>query len=898
MFEQHFGLERRPFRAAAAGSDVFVGPQTAKTMQALKKALAARDAAVAVSGATGVGKSTLVNHALMAIPGTVTIIRIGRMQLRHDEVLEFLLDELGASNVPASTIRRITEFRRLLGVRKDAGERVVIVIEDAVRIGTDALAEIEALTAADGGDCEGANVVLMGDEGLKDVIGDAAISRLKQRVRLFHSLEALTAPELVGYLRHCFRLSGGDFDRIFADNGGAAIHALSDGVPRIANNLVESAMNAAADQQLTRIDTALIARVAEDEYGLTADLPEPQAPAVASPAPAAAVETTAAAAPEPVEIPAVEPEPVTAAEPEPVPEPTPAPAAEAEPVAIPAVKPEPAAAQTPEVQDAGDGDDPEVPELIQDTLPDLEVLAPEVMQAAADPQPAATDATPAAGRNTVTDVEVTTEPDIVIQTATDVRADVSPEPTATAEPDVEEDIDEAPSVAAEILAAADRVDRELANAAASPEAAPVAAPDAPEPAPVKEAAHELTLDSDAPAAADGVAASTPTAEPDVSAPPAAPPAPNVAEAAAAAADKKTESGAGDEIPTLFDSGRMDKPEAETVSDADRDPTLAELKPDLDALEAAMAELAEPQADVATAEPDVSDVADVPELAPDDENATTVVGEGDAVAPVPTEPPASDMTVPELPQITLDKSIKEDIAEATAALEQHDATIAENEAVEQAAPAPVAAKNNLCLKSTTELRHIATGLQKAESLDDIDDAMAETLFGSGITTIAAKVLAAGPDGEPANESLETDSKPESGGDLELELVADESAAAPVAAPETPNANKTELEKEFMDVYGDDALEVSLQSDAPQTGLDSSASQRLATVRALNAERQQPAAAPQPAAGAATPASFEDQIKSMDQGLAPAASRPTAVDDDDDDEDDEPKKGGFFSRFRRS
>ncbi len=894
MYEQHFGLERRPFRAAAAGSDVFVGPQTAKTMQALKKALAARDAAVAVSGATGVGKSTLVNHALAAIPGTVTIIRIGRMQLRHDEVLEFLLDELGATDVPASTIRKIAEFRRLLGVRKDAGERVVIVIEDAARIGTDALAEIEALTAADGGDCEGANVVLMGDEHLKNVVGDAAISRLKQRVRLFHSLQPLTAPELVGYLRHCFRLSGGDFDRVFDDNGGAAIHALSDGVPRIANNLVESAMNAAADQQLTRIDTALIARVAEDEYGLTADLPEPQAPAVASPAPAAAVETTAAAAPEPVEIPAVEPEPVTAAEPEPVPEPTPAPAADAEPVAIPAVKPEPAAAQTPEVQDAGDGDDPEVPELIQDTLPDLEVLAPEVMQAAADPQPAATDATPAAGRNTVTDVEVTTEPDIVIQTATDVRADVSPEPTATAEPDVEEDIDEAPSVAAEILAAADRVDRELANAAASPEAAPVAAPDAPEPAPVKEAAHELTLDSDAPAAADGVAASTPTAEPDVSAPPAAPPAPNVAEAAAAAADKKTESGAGDEIPTLFDSGRMDKPEAETVSDADRDPTLAELKPDLDALEAAMAELAEPQADVATAEPDV---ADVPELTPDDENATAVVGEGDAVAPVPTEPPASDLTVPELPQITLDKSIKEDIAEATAALEQHDATIAENEAVEQAAPAPVAAKNNLCLKSTTELRHIASGLQQAESLDDIDDAMAETLFGSGITTIAAKVLAAGPDGEPANENLETSAEPTSAGDLELELVADEGAATtPPAAPETPEADKTELEKEFMDVYGDDALEVSLESDAPQSGLDSSASQRLATVRALNAERQQAAAAPQPAAAAAAPASFEDQIKSMDQGLAPTPSQP--LPDDEDDEDDEPKKRGFFSRFRRS
>ena len=32
MYENHFGLDRRPFLATVSGSDVFVGPQTAQTM--------------------------------------------------------------------------------------------------------------------------------------------------------------------------------------------------------------------------------------------------------------------------------------------------------------------------------------------------------------------------------------------------------------------------------------------------------------------------------------------------------------------------------------------------------------------------------------------------------------------------------------------------------------------------------------------------------------------------------------------------------------------------------------------------------------------------------------------------------------------------------------------------
>ena len=816
MYEQQYGLNRRPFRATATGTDVFVGPQTARLMQAFKKALVSNDAAVAIMGPTGVGKTTLVNRAIDAIDGNKKVIRIGRMQLGHDEVLEFLLDEFQAQNVPASTIRKISLFKKLLADHTAAGTRVFVVVEDAVRIGEDALAEFEALTAADGGDCEGANLVLMGGRTLKPLLEKEPLARLLQRVRVYHTLNPLIAAELLGYFKHCFRLAGGEFDLVFPDGSAQFIYALTGGVPRIANNLVDSVMNAGNDLQLARIDLDLIARVADEEYGLTADMP---ATAHASPV------ITAEPEPEPIAE-APEPEPIVAAEPEPAP-------------VIEAPAPEPVAESAPEPES--------VVAAEPETAPVIKAPAPEpVAESAPEPEPV---------------VAPEPEPAAAIEVP-------APEPVAEIAPEPE------PVVAPE---------PEFVPAAAAK--AEISAPDAEQ----KQNAPELIQDT-----LPNLEVLSPQLAGDTGVEPVedeTPPADGVEDD-------------DEDIPTLFNSGSMVTPVAEDIPDFDKDPTLAQLRPDVEALEEAMASLAEPEEPGAPPAESTA-IENVQE-------ATAVASESDTEA----NPEVKEPTMPALPKITLDDKIEEKIKEATASLEMEDEATAEdaesNEAPVVVAANPEQEDDPRFLKSTTELRNIASGLSKAKTLEDVDDELAETLFGSGINEIAAQVLAKGANQEWLNEDPEPE--PETITELELEPTMNspaQASAAPEVAPQTPESQKSELEKEFMDVYGEDALEVSLETDTPKAGLDLSASQRLATVRALNAEKQPGAANPQAAvpangagngaAAASTPASIEDQIKtSMTQTFAALNVRPTAVNDDDDDDDDEEekRKGGFFSRFRRS
>ena len=651
MYEQHFGLGKHPFTAKATGADVFVGPQTAVAMASVKKALASQDAVITVSGPAGSGKSTIVGKALEAVGDSHRSIRIGRMSLDGSDALEFLLEELGVTTLPKGVIRQFAALRDTLQQLQDSGQRVVIVVEDAVVTGADTMAELEALTAADAGKSDGAAIVIMGDARLGDFLRDPQLARLAQRVRQRNQIAPLSPAELRGYLAHCFRNAGSDFNKLFDATAAVVIHGLCEGNPRMANNIVDASLAAAAAAGESPVSNTIIEDVGRAQFGLESS--QPLAPKAAEEAvddepleeTPLATEPAEEALDEPVGASslATESEPAAQAEEERGPDPV---------IVFSDAPPDEALAKA------------EIPELIQDTLPDLEILAPEVV------------ATPS-------------------------------------------------------------------------QAAP-----------------------------------------------------------------------------------------ENVPDWDRDPTMAELRPDLDALEKAMA----------FAHSDAEEAAP-PVLQPEPE-------------PEP-EPEPSIPTIEEIPEITLDNAIQARIDnklidEPGSASPGDEPSVAATSGDLPEVRVPAANSK----KADQELERIAAELAKAKSIEDVDDRLAETLFGEELNLVAAQVVANGPGAHSANDG-------------ELALF-DTGAAQMAQAAGTPVVDGLPAD--------DPGLEPSLRE--PGNGHDPGPNV--------------------PARDLPTPEPIEDQINtSMTQTLKalnvrPPVSNPASVGelDDDDEFDDDEMRGGFFSRFRRS
>lgn len=324
MYTGHFGLDDGSFHGKAEGQEVYIGPQQAAVIARLRKVLAIADTAVAVSGPVGVGKTTLVRRALADLAGRKIIISVDRIRLEPDEVLDLLLSRFDVSRQPKGTIQRVAAFRRLLHERLADDTRVFIVVEDAERVGVDALLELEALTATDSGEPVGANIVLMGAAELSGLLAKPTLARLRQRVRLRQAVAPFDQAEVEGYMRHCLESAGGVLEQIFEPGTARIVHCYSGGIARVVDNLCESALVAAAEAGLATILPEFLQEVAENcglEAHTEADEPAPppaEAEAVAEAAAGDEVEDEASAPPAPLVAPPklalVEPSPRAADE--------------------------------------------------------------------------------------------------------------------------------------------------------------------------------------------------------------------------------------------------------------------------------------------------------------------------------------------------------------------------------------------------------------------------------------------------------------------------------------------------------------------------------------------------------------------------------------------------------
>lgn len=268
MYEEHFGLKSNPFRSNAEGTDVYVGSAQEKVISRIHKGLSAADNIVTVSGPVGIGKTTIVTRALETNKQNQLVAWIGRMRLAPDEVMQLLLAGFGITRQVPGTVRQFAVFQRLLSEKAAADTRVVIVIEDALRIGDETLLELEAITASDTGNVSGANLILMGPPELKQRLNMPELARLRQRARLGQKIAALNTDDVSVYLEHIVRSAGIEASEIFDDDIARTLFQLSAGVPRVINNICDAALAEAEEEGLKKITRTLMLAVAADVYGL------------------------------------------------------------------------------------------------------------------------------------------------------------------------------------------------------------------------------------------------------------------------------------------------------------------------------------------------------------------------------------------------------------------------------------------------------------------------------------------------------------------------------------------------------------------------------------------------------------------------------------------------------
>jgi len=242
MYEEHFGLNSRPFDLAPDPRFIFLTPQHSRAVANVRFALMNRDSFVIITGEIGIGKTTVLNTVIQELGPEFVTAKLTHTTLNHIELLQALLSEFNMPNYSKKKVLLLDTLRSFFLAQHKKGKHVVIIVDEAQNLTGPALEELRLLSCIDTSDRRIISIVLTGQRGLDDLVDAPGLIQLRQRARLRQRLHALSEEDTFAYLEHRLKIAGGTRDEIFDYDAVREVHRLCFGIPRLINTLCDTAM--------------------------------------------------------------------------------------------------------------------------------------------------------------------------------------------------------------------------------------------------------------------------------------------------------------------------------------------------------------------------------------------------------------------------------------------------------------------------------------------------------------------------------------------------------------------------------------------------------------------------------------------------------------------------------
>jgi general secretion pathway protein A len=264
MYEQHFGLDKRPFDQTPDSEFLYLSEQHGFALASMKFAIAKRDAFVIVTGDVGSGKTTILNRLLSEVEEGVAVSRVNHTQLSDVELLQIILADFGIRAFDKKKAELVIMLRDYVREQYDAGRQVVLVIDEAQNLKRKVLEELRLLSTIETEKEKQVTILLVGQPQLNKLVDHPKLEQLRQRCRLRLNLEPLPEEDTEAYLRHRLEVAGGDFEAIFEPDTVPQIYRQSAGVPRLINTLCDTALTACVVRDAPMVTPAIVAEVVEE----------------------------------------------------------------------------------------------------------------------------------------------------------------------------------------------------------------------------------------------------------------------------------------------------------------------------------------------------------------------------------------------------------------------------------------------------------------------------------------------------------------------------------------------------------------------------------------------------------------------------------------------------------
>ncbi len=236
VYKSVYNLEGQAFRLSPDHHFSFGHPTYDDAKSYLKYAINEGEGIVAITGAPGTGKTTLISSLIAELDATqVHVGVVTNVQLNSSGLLDMVVDAFSLQADHSNSANLMGEFMAFLKRQNKEGRRVILIVDEAQGLSVSSLEELRLLSNLQHDTRLLLQIFLVGQEPLMDIVRSPGMEQLHQRLIAAAQLKPLDFRQTVDYIEHRLHCVGWDNDPSFTDEALSLIHKFSAGVPRRIN---------------------------------------------------------------------------------------------------------------------------------------------------------------------------------------------------------------------------------------------------------------------------------------------------------------------------------------------------------------------------------------------------------------------------------------------------------------------------------------------------------------------------------------------------------------------------------------------------------------------------------------------------------------------------------------